>query len=493
MMIGGEALAVSIAAGSSFFLFGYDTGVVATAMTWTKQSLGMSGVQYEIAVAITTCAAGLAALAARSSNALVGRRGTVLFAAVSFFFGALIVAATTTFAQLLVGRVLIGIACGLATTTVPVYIAEVAPPSVRGTLLSLEIFFTVLGQATAGAVNAVFATLDAKLWRVSMGAAALPALVVLFVFLGLPETPRWLVQAGDTAAAERVLQRLLKPDAARPELAALVAAISDRNELGFAETWFVGPQLRRAMRLGISLMVLQQIAGINTIMYYSTVVLIRMGFSEDLAAWLTCLCAATQGMGVFVTVRWQLPDTHGRRAILLLSMLVVSASLILFSVTFSAAPFAALAFLLAYLLSFGLGLAPLPWAVNSEIYPMYARSAAAAQATAANWFTNFVVSVTFVSLLDDLGALFTFLLYAALTLAGAAFVYASLPETAGQKLEDVFKDFNRPLLTGAPPANNLALRDKILDSDDHHNLDANAPPPPRENNFKITSASADVV
>lgn len=357
----GEAMVVAVAAGSSFFLFGYDTGIVSTALTWCKRSLHLSGVEYEVAVAVTTLVAGLAALGARTTNSWIGRRGTVLVAGVLFFVGAVGVASANGFALLVAGRACIGGGCGLATMSVPIYIAEVAPAELRGTLLSMEVFFTVFGQAVAGAINGALASANKPWWRLSMGIAALPSLFVFGVFCVLPESPRWLLQHGDDAAAERVLARLTRTSDVRREVAALRAAIGLDQELALADLWGYSSQLRRAMALGVFLMMLQQLAGINTIMYYSTIVLLRMGFSETTAAWLTCICAAAQGIGVFITVRGRLPDVYGRRRILLASTTAVALALALFALTFHRAPYIALAALFAYLVAFGIGLAPLPW------------------------------------------------------------------------------------------------------------------------------------
>jgi len=226
------------------------------------------------------------------------------------------------------------------------------------------------------------------------------------------------------------------------------------------------------MTVGLFLMMLQQLAAINTVMYYSTILFLRMGFHETTAAWLTCACAATQGLGVFLTVAWRLADRLGRRRLVLASALLVAASLFGLALTFSLAPYVAIAFLFTYLVAFGLGLSPVPWAVNSEIYPMYARSAAMAQATFANWETNFLVSCTFISVLNAFGALATFLGYAVITLAGAAFIFVYLPETAGQQLEHVFADFKDAT---APPG----LQDRMLPLTAAQSAGAPAAPPSR--------------
>ena len=271
--------AISAAAAWAFFLFGYDTGVVSTAMTWTKKSMDLSNVQYEVAIAITTAVAGVFALAARTSNALCGRRGTVLVASACFFVGALLVAASPDsngagFVMLCGGRVFIGAGCGLATVTVPIYIAEVAPPETRGTLISMEIFFTVLGQFFSCVVNATLESFGDDYWRLSMGGAAVPALVLFGLFVYLPESPRWLASKGRLLEARIVLARVRDADS---DSAAIDREIKDieaelnaaREDLEVLEllrhAYSSSKPLFRALTVGCGLMVLQQLAGINTL------------------------------------------------------------------------------------------------------------------------------------------------------------------------------------------------------------------------------------
>lgn len=466
----GSVNAISAAAAWSFFLFGYDTGVVSTAMTWTKHSLGLNNVQYEVAIGVTTCVAGFAALGARTSNAYVGRRGTVLLASACFFLGALVVGSVPDndaggFYLLCLGRVGIGLGCGLATVTVPVYIAEVAPPETRGTLIAMEIFFTVLGQLFSCVVNAALETAGSTDWRLSMGGAAAPAAVLFGLFSYLPESPRWLAAKGRTLEARLVLARVRDADSdgerVDRELKAIEAEIAAaRDEMAIlplaAHAYASSKPLFRAMVVGCGLMVLQQLAGINTIMYYSTVIFEKVGFSNLQSAWLACCCAAMQGLGIACVVGFSWADVHGRRKVLIASTLLVALSLYGFAAFYDASIWTACACIMLYLFFFGAGLAPVPWAVNAEIYPLYARSGAMALACFLCWETNFLISVTYLTLSNALGVPLLFSIYGTITLAGAACVYVYLPETAGKPIEEVFAAFKHP--------NVIAARENFLSS-----------------------------
>ena len=184
-------------------------------------------------------------------------------------------------------------------------------------------------------------------------------------------------------------------------------------------------------------------------MYYSTVIFEKVGFSNLQSAWLACCCAAMQGLGIACVVGFSWADVHGRRKVLIASTLLVALALYGFAAFYDVSIWTACACIMLYLFFFGAGLAPVPWAVNAEIYPLYARSGAMALACFLCWETNFLISVTYLTLSNVLGVPLLFSIYGTITLAGAACVYVYLPETAGKPIEEVFAAFKHPNVIAA--------------------------------------------
>ena len=476
-------------AGIPFFLFGYDTGVVSTAMTWARRDLGLGTIEDELVVSVTVASAAVFALIAGPLNQGFGRHLVIQASGLLFIAGSSMIALSSGFGLLVVGRLVLGAAIGLGSTTVPLYVAESAPAERRGVLVATQIALVVLGQASGALLNAALERADGLgPWRLTMGLAAAPPLAQLAIFAScLPESPRVLLASGDRAGARAALLRL-RPSAAAAVApdggAALVDAELDEMARGVAADeraaaeaiearerlrargstrdavlaavpgcWmFAEPALARALALGVGLQTYQQLSGINTVMYYSTTIFEMAGFSSKASAWLTVLCAATQLLGVALTVALALPDTRGRRATLLASSQGAALALLVLAAGFwvelhtsgSAGNILTVLGVEGYLLAFGLGLAPIPWCVNAEIYPLRARAPAQALATFANWAANFFVSVTFLSLCAWLGGPIAFLVFFGVTVAGMVLVYAYMPETKGRSLEQISQLFEEP-------------------------------------------------
>jgi len=395
------------------------------------------------------------------------------------------VAVSPNVAALLAARAVLGLACGVASLVVPMYISELAPADHRGTLVTVDILLIVrspsaaaaaapptrspppspqvTGQLVACCVN--LAILDLGLspgaaWRTGMGLAAAPAVVQLCGFAWLPESPRWLASVGQRDAAVAVLARVRGLEADDPavvqEAAAVFADVAreagggggGESALALYLRLWRKPALRRAFRLGIGIMCLQQMVGINTIMYYGATLLERSGFGPSDALALTIGLAAAQGLGIVLGMRWF--DSRGRRPMLLGSCAALAAALVAvagceFGAAAAGSPPAAqdryrtgaVVGVVLYLVSFGFAMSSGPWIVNSEIYPIQARGVGTGQGCVAIWLANFAVSMAFLPLADALGMGAVFLLLAGVAVAGAAWLYAALPETRGKSLEEV--------------------------------------------------------
>ena len=294
-------------AGIGGFLFGYDTGVVSGAMLPLRDYFGLSNEEEEIVVSCTVLSAFVASLVGGSLNSMYGRRMTMIISSAFFITGSTFLGLAWSFGSLFIGRVLLGVGIGLASLTSPMYIAEVSIPSKRGKLVTLNIVLVVVGQFTAGMIDGLLSKSENG-WRFMLGLAILPSMLMFFGFLFLPESPRWLVVSEKEKEARFVLRQLRYRDSevdseldsirksafavkamesAIIEYERSLAANDSNNDIKFIRSIFYRiknmvsyPTTRRAMRLGCGLMVLQQLVGINTVMYYSATIYELSGFDS---------------------------------------------------------------------------------------------------------------------------------------------------------------------------------------------------------------------
>lgn len=543
-------------------LFGYDTGVVSGALLVISAEFHLNDVQKEAVVSSTIAGAVLGAAFAGSAADRVGRRPTILVASVIFTAGAGVMAGATGFEVLVAGRAIVGVAIGMAAMVVPVYIAEASPPEHRGMLVTANNLATTGGQFLSSVVDGAFARTPGG-WRWMLGLSAVPAVIQFVGFLFLPESPRWLVGAGRYREACAALKRISggaalddtedsgqEFDAAtagdgspvmlhetegyslgvRRQVQAVHDSLLSSQSESSISLWAAlkDPPVRRALILGCGFQALQQLAAINTVMYYSGTILTMAGVRDrTLAIWLVAAVAFANFAGTIVGM--SLVDRVGRRKLTLGSLAGVVLCLGLLSGSFfwqqTASPvvsplnstygksvvdawdtsscasydhcflcvadpgcgfcpaspgtpayclpgnatapgrdvqspeltcgggnggwdvtvcpgasktaWLALSGLILYLLFFAPGMGPMPWTVNSEIYPIYARSVCVSAATTTNWVSNFAVSATFISLSRAMTPAGTFAMYGGISAVGLLWLWSVMPETKGKSLEEV--------------------------------------------------------
>ena len=437
--IGRFTTIVAATAALGGLLFGYDTGVISGALLFLKGTFGLSA---EMQGAVTSAVLAGATIAAGFGGWLAdrfGRRLVMLVLAILFVVGALLSAMADTVAVLATGRVLIGLCIGVVSFVAPLYIAEVAPPERRGALVSLNQLAITVGILVSYLVDSAFA--DSGAWRWMLGLGALPGLVLAGGMLVLPETPRWLVKQGREADARAVLLRTRSPDQVDREVGEIKSDLLLEHQ-GLGWKAFLVPAMRRPLTIGIGLAILQQVTGINTVIYYAPTIFQSAGFETAKASIL-----ATAGVGlvnVLLTIfALRIIDRAGRRALLLTGTAGMAVSLAVFAAGYAfggALPgfrWIAIASLMAYVGFFAIGLGPIFWLLISEIFPLGIRGRAMGVATIANWGFNLLVALTFLQLLQSLGPSTTFLIYAALSVVGWVFAYRRVPETKGRSLEEI--------------------------------------------------------
>jgi sugar porter (SP) family MFS transporter len=432
------ALTAAIA-GLGGLLFGYDTGVIASALLFIKGDFGLgSFAQGLVVAAVPIGAVGGAAIAGPAADTY-GRRLMILIAAGVFIVGALVSAAAPGVDILVAARIVIGVAIGLASAAAPVYISEVAPPESRGRLVSFFQLAVTIGILVAYLVGLAFNGIEG--WRWMLGLGCVPALALAFGMARMPQSPRWLVMSGDDFSARATLAKIRVNDPAMidRELEEIKESI-DEKPGSWSE--LLDPVVKAALVVGVGLAILQQVTGINTVIYYAPTIIEFTGVNSSAGSIL-----AAVGVGVInvamTVVAMRLLDRAGRRTLLMIGVSGMVISLFALGAAFiggggsTLASVVAIVSLMTYVASFAISLGPIFWLLNAEIYPLGVRSKAAGIGTMANWTFNFIVSLTFLLLIEALGRTGAFWFYGAIGVLTLAFCWKLVPETKGKHLEEI--------------------------------------------------------
>ena len=429
----------SVFASLGGLLFGYDTGVISGALIFIRQSFSLSVFHQEIVVSVVLVGASIGALGGGRLADRFGRRKMLIVTSLIFVAGAVLCAAAMSVVTLVIGRTIVGLGIGLASSNVPLYISEVSPANARGWQVSLFQLAITIGILAAYMVDFGFARTAE--WRWMLGLAAVPGAALFVGMLFLPETPRWYAQRANFEMAGTVLARIRGTQEVDAELDEIRATLQQAHERG-ALSDILLPEVRPALIVGIGLAVFQQITGINTVIYYAPTIIQAAGIPSASGAIL-----ATAGIGlvnvIMTVVSMWLIDRVGRRPLLLIGIAGMAISLGVLGSVFrvsarsSAVSELAVITLMAYVASFAISLGPIFWLLIAEIYPLRIRGGAEGIAAGANWAANFLVSLTFLTLVQMFGPSQTFWLYGVLAVAAWIFSYYLVPETKGRTLEEI--------------------------------------------------------
>ncbi|MGA8531885.1 MAG: sugar porter family MFS transporter [Acidobacteriaceae bacterium] len=435
---------VSLIAGLGGILYGYDMGVIAAALTFVRETFALSTRMEEFVVSVVLFGAMSGAVAGGSIADRIGRRATLLWGAVIFLAGSLLAPLSPNVATLIAARALLGVAIGFTSVTAPVYVSELAPPQSRGRLIGLYQFALTAGIALADLVGYWLAAQHA--WRWMFGLGAVPAALFLLLILTLPESPRWLFAQNRTSEAHSVLSTYTDESGARLLLDEIGLALAIPVERRWRALW--SPAVRMSLFIAVGFTVLQQVTGINTIIYYGPQIFAEAGISSNRnAIFATLLVAVTNMLATIVALL--LVDRLGRKPLLYAGVGGMTVSLLFLAYSFhsrsafGAAPgVVATVCLMAYITCFAFSMGPIAWILASEVFPLRVRGRGVAAATLGSGASNFLVSLTFLSLIRTAGSSATFLIYAAFCIVTLLFVGFIVPETKGRGLETISSDAN---------------------------------------------------
>ncbi|KAG5477720.1 hypothetical protein LSCM1_05016 [Leishmania martiniquensis] len=440
---------VMLCAALGGFLFGYDTSVINAALFQMKDHFGFTehSWQYALIVAIAIAGAFVGAFISGFVSAAFGRRPCIAVADFLFIIGSLLMAAAPNVAVVLVSRVVVGLAIGISSATIPVYLAEVTSPKHRGATIVLNNLFLTGGQFFAAGFTAIMVVFTSNNvgWRVAIGVGAAPAVVqVLCLLFFLPESPRWLLAKGNADRAKAVAEEF-DVDLCEFQEGDRVPSVSmDYRPL-------MARDMRFRVVLGSMLQIIQQFSGINTIMYYSAVILYDAGFRDAIMPVVLSIPLAFIN-AMFTAVAIFTVDRFGRRRMLLISVFGCLVLLVIIAVIgyflgtripYSSGGWIFLALLAVFLGFYAPGIGCIPWVIMGEIFPTHLRTSAASVATMSNWAANVVVSQVFPILLGAIGVGGAFTIISILVALGCAFVYFFAVETKGLTLEQIDDMFRK--------------------------------------------------
>lgn len=440
---------VALVATFGGLLFGYDTGVINGALRPMTAELGLTAFTEGIVTSSLVFAAAIGAISCGRISDGWGRRKTILLLAALFFVGTLAVVLTPNFAILVLGRILLGLAVGGASAVVPVFLAELAPYEIRGSLSGRNELAIVVGQLAAFVVNAVIGGLFGHVdgvWRIMFAVCALPAVALFFGMLRMPESPRWLVEKGRREEALQVLKTVRSADRAEAELAD-VEYIA-RSEKASAVGWraiLSNRNLLRILLVGIGLGVAQQLTGINSIMYYGQTVLVESGFSESGALIANIAPGVIAVVGGVIALTMM--DRVDRRKTFIIGLSLTTVCHLLIGVASMALPvgspirpFVILFLVVAFVGSMQTFLNVAVWVYLSEVFPLHMRGIGTGISIFMLWIVNGFLSLYFPSLVAGMGITGTFFLFAVVGAIALLFVATQVPETRGHTLEALEED-----------------------------------------------------
>ncbi|PNH85142.1 sugar porter family MFS transporter [Arthrobacter sp. AFG20] len=430
-------------------LFGYDTGVINGALRPMTADLGLTPITEGIVTSSLLFGAAAGAVGGGRLADSWGRRKTIILLAILFLVGALSCVFAPNFEVMVVGRVILGLAVGGASSVVPVYLAELAPYEIRGSLAGRNELMIVIGQLAAFVVNAIIGSVWGEfggVWRVMLAVAAVPAVALFVGMLRMPESPRWLISQGRTQEALAVLKTVRSSDRAEAEMADVKHLADEEKEMNLSG-WgaLKNKWILRILLVGIGLGVAQQLTGINSIMYYGQSVLVEAGFDSRAAL------IANIAPGVIAVVGGVIALTMmqrvNRRTTLLLGFtlttichFLIGIASIALPVGNPARPFVILFLVVAFVGSMQTFLNIAVWVMLSEIFPLHIRGFAIGVSIFCLWISNAFLGLFFPTLVASVGITGTFFMFGVVGILALIFIYTQVPETRGRTLEALEED-----------------------------------------------------
>jgi sugar porter (SP) family MFS transporter len=462
-------IVIASIAATGGLLFGFDTGVISGAIPFLQDYFVLTDSQVESITALGLIGAVVGALFTGRITDYLGRKKVILASAFVFATGAVWTGLAPTVNQLMISRFYLGLAIGVSSFAVPLYISEISPTKIRGTLVSMfQLLITVGILAAYLSDNAFADNNNLECWRPMLWVGVIPAAVLFIGMFFLPETPRWLMSKGREEEAKKVLDRIEDPEFVGASIAAMKSEMAiDASQASWKEIF--KPWLRNALIIAIGIMFFQQFVGINTVIYYSPKIFLAAGFEGAEAA-----IAASVIVGVvnvlFTIVSLFIIDKLGRRKLYFIGVTGIFFALICMGLGFmlpGAGKWFLVISMLVYIAFFAISLGPLGWVLITEVFPTRVRGLGSSIGSLSNWGFNTLVVWTFFKMASAIGNAKevvvpegkdlsevcpsciggVFWIFAAVALIGLVWGYFYVPETKGislEKIEEHWRNGGKP-------------------------------------------------
>lgn len=404
-------------------LFGFDTGVISGALLFIRTDFGLNSFEEGAVISALLLGAAVGALGSGRPADRFGRKKVLVAIALTFTAGLLAAVLADGFPALVAARAVLGLAVGSASTVVPLYLAEIAPPRLRGRLVTANQILLTVGILVSYLINLAYA--DSADWRAMFAVGLIPSVAMVVGTLAIPESPEWLRTRATAGAAPVPPAPGRRPAPPRPSAGLL------------------SPAARPALVIGVTLAAAQQFGGINSIIYYAPSIMSRAGLPAANSITYSVVIGTVNVLMTIAAV--PLIDRAGRRPLLLSSLAGMAFSLVALGVALGlpsspAANVTALVFMVTYVASFAIGLGPVFWILAAELFPPESRARGGAVCALVNWAANFVVGQMFLPAADLVGESWVFWFFAAVSTAAVVFVLRTVPETKNRSLAEVQRE-----------------------------------------------------
>ncbi len=452
-------IVIASIAATGGLLFGFDTGVISGAIPFLQDYFQLTDSQVENVTALGLIGAVVGALITGRITDYLGRKKVILASAFIFATGAVWTGMAPTVNQLMISRFYLGLAIGVSSFAVPLYISEIAPTKIRGTLVSMFQLLITVGILSAYLSDKAFANnSNLESWRPMLLVGVVPAVILFVGMFFLPETPRWLMSKGREEEGRKVLGRTEDPEFIDVVINEMKRDIDiDKSQASWKEIF--KPWLRNALIIAAGIMFFQQFVGINTVIYYSPKIFLAAGFEGAEAA-----IAASVIVGVvnvfFTIISLFVIDKLGRRKLYFIGVSGITIALVCMGLGFmipGAGKWFLVISMLVYIAFFAISLGPLGWLIITEVFPTRVRGLGSSIGSLSNWGFNTLVVWTFYKMASAIGNAkevvipegkvlsdvcpscvgSVFWIFAAVALIGLVWGYFYIPETKGVTLEEI--------------------------------------------------------